>query len=240
MVVEWINVVNTVINPLDEQGYSVLNIVDVGVNRGQLKQMFDGYCQTPTYFIGIEPNKDLKQASEYDIMFNYAVDNVESPTTGTFYINKDTDCSSLLEMNEDILTYDVNEKHNKDKWFVSRPINIITEERQVPIAGMDFLLDQVSKLQDEFIHLVKIDVQGVDVRVVESMKKYLDKTIFIMIELATSENEDVVLYKGQTVAKNDIEVLKKLGFVPYYTVTYADTTPEVDMIFINEKYTKNE
>jgi FkbM family methyltransferase len=235
MIPEWMQLQDPIIRKLDDMGYPVINIVDVGVNHGQLKQFIDAFLKTPSFVIGVEPNKDLQQTNKYDMMFNYAVDDVEEPEQRIFYINEDSDCSSLLKMKDDIITHDVSERNAEDKWYIPRTINNIRESREVTVTSMKNILDTIPKFKDEYIHLLKVDVQGVDIRVIKSMKEYLDNTIFVMVEIVTSKNENVVLYEGQTTIENDVKIMDELGFVPYYTIDYAPT-PEADIIFINKKY----
>lgn len=240
MVAEWYQLYSQVLSPLDEMNYDVLNIVDVGVNKGQLKHFLGNELKTPLYFVGVEPNTSLIQTTKYDVMFSNAVDDVDFPEQRTFYINEDSDCSSLLKINEDVLTYDFEERNNKDKWYVSRTINNIKETKDVTVVSMKHILDTLPKFKNEFIHLLKVDVQGVDIRVVKSMREYLNNTLFAMVEIATSKNKNTVLYEGQTTIEDDIKTMDELGFKHFYTINYNDSTPEADLIFINKKYIENE
>lgn len=235
MVSEWLQLYSTLIQTLDNMEYPIVNVIDVGVNKGQIKQFLDTALKTPSYFVGIEPNTELEQPSKYDVMFNYAVDDVEEPEQRIFYINEDSDCSSLLKMKDDIITHDINERNSEDKWYIPRTINNIRESREVTVTSMKNILDTIPKFKNELIHLLKVDVQGVDIRVIKSMKEYLNNTIFVMVEIVTSKNKDVVLYEGQTTIEDDIKTMDELGFVPYHVIDYAPT-PEADIIFINKKY----
>ena len=235
MVSEWLQLNDIVIGTLDNMEYPIINIVDVGVNQGQMKQFLDLYLKTPSFFVGIEPNTELIQTNKYDVMFDYAVDDVESPEKRTFYINEDSDCSSLLKMKDNIITHDINERNNEDKWYIPRNINNIKESKEVTVTSLKNILDTIPKFQTELIHLLKVDVQGVDIRVIKSMKEYLDNTIFVMVEIVTSKNKDVVLYEGQTAIEDDVQTMDELGFAPYHIIDYAPT-PEADIIFINKKY----
>jgi FkbM family methyltransferase len=235
MVSEWLQLNDIVIGTLDNMEYPIINVVDVGVNQGQMKQFLDLYLKTPSFFVGIEPNTELIQTNKYDIMFDYAIDDVESPEKRTFYINEDSDCSSLLKMKDDIITHDINERNNEDKWYIPRNINNIKESKEVTVTSLKNILDTIPKFQTELIHLLKVDVQGVDIRVIKSMKEYLNNTIFVMVEIVTSKNKDVVLYEGQTTIEDDYIIMNELGFEPYHIIDYAPTL-EADIIFINKKY----
>jgi FkbM family methyltransferase len=235
MVSEWLQLNDIVIGTLDNMEYPIINVVDVGVNQGQMKQFLDLYLKTPSFFVGIEPNTELIQTNKYDVMFDYAIDDVKSPEKRTFYINEDSDCSSLLKMKDDIITHDINERNNEDKWYIPRNINNIKENKEVTVTSLKNILDTIPKFQTELIHLLKVDVQGVDIRVIKSMKEYLNNTIFVMVEIVTSKNKDVVLYEGQTAIEDDVKTMDELGFAPYHIIDYAPT-PEADIIFINKKY----
>jgi FkbM family methyltransferase len=237
MVSEWLQLEDIMIGMLDDMKYPIINVVDVGVNRGQMKQFLDRSLKTPSFFVGVEPNTELTQTNKYDIMFDYAIDDVELPEKKIFYINEDSDCSSLLKMKDSIITHDIKERNNKDKWYIPRTINNIKEQKEVTVVSMKYILDTIPKFKTELIHLLKVDVQGVDIRVIKSMKEYLDNTIFVMVEIVTSKNENVVLYEGQTTIDNDVKIMDDLGFTPYHIIDYSPT-PEADIIFINKKYIK--
>ena len=86
------------------------------------------------------------------------------------------------------------------------------------------------------IHYLKIDAEGVDIRVVKSMKNYLKKTMFVQIETYVSTNKSVKLYQGQTHIDEDIDTMKSLGFELFGMVDYSsNSSPNADVVFINTR-----
>lgn len=217
---------------------SSLNFVDVGAYSGSWKNENKDVCKKPGYWVGVEPNPYMGYAKHmFDLFFNVALDNVEQPSKMKFNVNGDAMCSSLLRMKSELITHNFAERN--DKWFVARDIDLVLEQVEVDVWSFKHLLDQVPRFQNENIHFIKIDTQGVDIRVVESMKEYLNKTYFIMIESVTSENKDVVLYEGQTTIKEDIERMEKIGFKPFKVYDYSShASPEADIIFANTNLVK--
>ncbi len=69
MVQEWLQLQDIVLEVLDDMEYPIINVVDVGVNKGQMKQFLDVFLKTPTFFVGIEPNTELIQTNPYDKKF---------------------------------------------------------------------------------------------------------------------------------------------------------------------------
>jgi FkbM family methyltransferase len=211
----------------------VLNFIDVGAYSGCWKVEHKDVCNKPKYWVGIEPNPYNAYCKHlYDAFFGVALDNVVEPTKMKFNVNGDGMCSSLLRMKSELITHNFAERDNK--WFVARDIDLVLEQVDVDVLSFKHVLDKIAKFQTENIHFIKIDTQGVDIRVVESMGEYLKKTYFIMIESVTSKNKDVVLYEGQVTMEEDIQRMDKLGFKPFKVYDYSShASPEADIIFAN-------
>tara|TARA_Y100000401_G_scaffold87342_1_gene72790 strand:- start:13394 stop:14140 length:747 start_codon:yes stop_codon:yes gene_type:complete len=109
-----------------------------------------------------------------------AIDNVDSPTTAPFYMTdeRNTGCSSLLKPTEK-LRLDVKKVH------------------QAKVNSLKQILDEFYENTSRFpyITLLKSDAQGKDLDVIKSTRDYLDKVLFIKMEVRTDgqyENEQKV------------------------------------------------
>ena len=237
-----------------------INIVDVGVLRGSFYYDMQKHLRSPktydksilnippAFWVGIEPDIYFPHIkSLYDSLHNVAVCNVQKPEKRTFYINSDRGISSLMKINKEYFTSNPDERENK--WYIPSHVvadNII-EEREVDVVSMKYIFDSIPKFSNEDIHFVKIDAQGAHISVVESMKDYLSRTMFIMIESVMTKNPDAVLYKGQTNSEHDISVMENLGFEIYTMLDYSNHlgpdsglpySSEADIVFINKEFKK--
>lgn len=109
-----------------------------------------------------------------------AIDNVDSPTTAPFYMTdeRNTGCSSLLKPTEK-LGLDVKQIH------------------EAKVNSLKQILDEFYENTSRFpyLTLLKSDAQGKDLDVIKSTRDYLDKVLFIKMEVRTDgqyENEQKV------------------------------------------------
>ena len=211
-----------------------INVIDVGACGGSFRDRNINLFGDNSYLIGIEPNPHLPKKTEYDQFLNIAIHNVDETTSMKFNIHRDYGCSSLSRMKNEILTNNVAEKN---KWWCNVDIQSISDVKEVEVKSLKILLDEYPKFKNELIHLVKIDAQGVDIHVAKSLREYLDKTVFIILECVTSIDANVVLYDNQTIMTEDINTMNHLGFSVYKTLDYTSSgTPEADVLFINNKW----
>jgi len=218
--------------------YDLINIIDVGAANGLFKKEYSKYIKKTNFWVGIEPNKDYithNSRIDYDLWFENAIDNVEQKIMMPFNINRDAYCSSLLEINRDIITKDFEKKNVL--WYCPSEITTIKSVENVEVVSLKDLLDEIPKFKNELIHFLKIDAQGVDIRVVKSMKKYIETTIFVMIESIVGDS-NLRLYKEQTSFIEDNEVMKKLGFEKLFEIDYSHICPEADIIYYNKNLIK--
>jgi phospholipid N-methyltransferase len=95
--------------------YDSINVVDVGAANGLFRKEILPYITKQNFWVGIEPNKNYdnyREKKEYDLWFHNAIDDVEMRKITQFNINQDAYCSSLLEINKEIITKDINKKNN--------------------------------------------------------------------------------------------------------------------------------
>jgi hypothetical protein len=214
--------------------YDLINIIDVGAANGIFKRDYSKYIQKNNFWIGVEPNKEYithNNRVEYDLWFENAIDDVEKKTIMPFNINEDAYCSSLLEINKDIITKDFNKKN--ELWYCPSEITTIKSVENVEVLSLKELLDGIPKFKNELIHFLKIDAQGVDIRAVMSMGNYIENTVFVMIESIVGDNI-LRLYKEQTCSIEDNEVMQSLGFEKLFEIDYSHICPEADIIYYNK------
>jgi len=211
--------------------YESINIVDVGAANGLFKNEYSGYLNNKNFWVGVEPNKNYNTKTGYDLWFYNAIDDVEERKTMKFNINQDAYCSSLLEINKEIITKDITKKD--DFWYCPSEISTIVSVEDVEVLSLKDLLNQIPKFENELIHFLKVDAQGVDIRVVKSLKDYVKNTLFIMIESIVNTDNNLILYKNQTTFTEDNEVMNQLGFKKLFDIDYSHICPEVDVIYYN-------
>jgi hypothetical protein len=211
--------------------YESINIVDVGAANGLFKNEYSGYLNNKNFWVGVEPNKNYNTKTGYDLWFYNAIDDVEERKIVKFNINQDAYCSSLLEINKEIITKDITKKD--DLWYCPSEISTIISVEDVEVLSLKDLLEQIPKFENELIHFLKIDAQGVDIRVVKSLKDYVKNTLFIMIESIVNTDNNLILYKNQTTFSEDNEVMNQLGFKKLFDIDYSRICPEVDVIYYN-------
>lgn len=214
--------------------FDFINIVDVGAANGLFRKEVFSHITKNNFWVGIEPNggynnDDVKK--EYDLWFQNAIDDVDERKIMQFNINQDAYCSSLLELNTEIITKDANKKNNL--WYCPSEISTIISVEDVEVVSLKELFDEIPKFQNELIHFLKIDAQGVDIRVVKSLKEYSKKTMFVMIESIVETDNNLRLYKNQTSLTEDNEIMNQLGFKKLFDIDYSHICPEADVIYYN-------
>ena len=177
--------------------YSVINvdkIVDVGSNEGQFVSSCELIFKDVKYYC-FEPLKDVFSllSGKYSVnpkfsLFNLGLGSQE----GSISINQNeySPSSSILEMNE---------VHKNSFDFAKH--NFIQE---IQIQKLDSFVDRIQP--DQFT-LLKIDVQGYELEVINGGGEFIKKVGTIIIEMSFQE-----LYKNQPLF-NDIYIkLISLGF----------------------------
>jgi hypothetical protein len=211
--------------------YDSINIVDVGAAYGIFKAENVPNITTNNFWVGIEPNKFWQNSENYDLWFQNAIDDVEERKITQFNINREASCSSLLEINKEITTKDINQKN--DLWYCSVDLSTIVSVEDVEVISLKELFDEIPKFKNELIHFLKIDAQGVDIRVAKSLKEYAEKTMFIMIESIVETDNNLRLYKNQTSLTEDNEIMNQLGFKKLFDMDYSHICPEADVVYYN-------
>jgi FkbM family methyltransferase len=229
-----------VIRYLNQLPEMTLNIIDVGCHMGHYMQEFKtSGIKKKLFVIGIAP-LDYK-TQEYDRYYQLAI--TDLPTKELeFYEHEDAACSSLLQMNSELVTYDLKERDTK--WYVGREIHKVAQQKMVKTERLSNLIKENHL---ETIHFIKVDAQGHDINVVRSLDDRINNVLFIQLEAAATHNQDLLLYKGQQLLEDDIREMSAFGFdvavVHDYGVLGYDgkpASPEADVIFYNRNKVSSE
>ena len=205
-------------------------IIDVGSNYGEFA--LEIAARNPwVKVLAIEPNTnlskkikescDLKNITNIELI-NYAIDKNEG--TCSFHISDhaDSGISSLLEFEKD--------KINNDPYWSNRTDLHFDRKIEVQVKRLDSILND-KKINK--IRFIKIDAQGVDLNVLESLGSYLEITDAGMLEVpGTLENN---LYSGETAdLKKTLNTITKFGFKIYAIKPNDHAANEFNIFFCKE------
>jgi FkbM family methyltransferase len=186
-------------------------IIDVGANSGEFALTVAQRNPRVTV-LAIDPIPQLcdsirQQAVDQKLsnlwIETVAIDLTERTATFNVANHHDLGVSSLLNLNTEKISADPYWKNRADLYFD----NQVTVE----VKPLSMLLEPHSPKRISFI---KIDAQGVDLQVLESLGAYLSITDAGMLEVpATSRH---ALYEGERhTLRSALEKLHNLGFEPY-------------------------
>lgn len=205
-------------------------IIDVGSNYGEFA--LEIAARNPwVQVLAIEPNtnlsKKIKETSDFKNitnieLINYAIDKNEG--TCSFHISDhaDSGISSLLEFEKD--------KINNDPYWSNRTDLHFDRKIEVEVKRLDSILHD-KKINK--IRFIKIDAQGVDLNVLESLGSYLEITDAGMLEVpGTLENN---LYSGETAdIKTTLNTITEFGFKIYAIKPNDHAANEFNIFFCKE------
>lgn len=201
-------ITRSILNPLGKQMATETKdlIIDVGSNHGEFALQIAE--RNPNIeVIAIEPNDNLSKKIEESCkskniknieVVNLAIDRTEGKSSFHISDHADSGISSLLPFEIEKITNDSYWKDRKDLHY-DRKIEVI-------VKRLDSILND-KKINK--IRFIKIDAQGVDLNVLESLGSYLEITDAGMLEVpATLENN---LYSGETA-----DLQKTLNFLTHF------------------------
>ncbi len=139
-----------------------LNIIDVGCCLADFKHGVEPLLTKPSFWVGIDP-VDNGIGAQYDVFIQKAILNLDQGEIQTFHLYSNVGCHSLKEMNTAAITHNTAEADTK--WYVGFDIERKTGETQVWVDSLYNLLTDIPALENQPLHLVKIDAQGVDIDV---------------------------------------------------------------------------
>lgn len=147
-------------------------VVGIEPNQECLDKMKAGRSSAPFHYVSLKDpavmlnGEEIKKINNEQLfIFKCAIDNVETPTKALFYHTdkRNIGCSSLLEP-------------------TSRLGLDVTSKTEIDVVPLEYVLDKLGVEQFEEIKFVKTDTQGKDFDVVQSLGKYLSKTVGLKCE----------------------------------------------------------
>ena len=116
------------------------------------------------------------------------------------------------------------------------------EKLSMPSVSLDTILDYVNWDKYPFIECIKIDVEGKELDVLKSCKKYLEKVIFFKVEAFEQTDENLSTYgDDRQVIKflrdNDFELFdKEPGDYKFVNKKYLGSMPDDVRMFSDSEY----
>ena len=208
--------------------YEKVNVIDVGAARGsfieELAGVFvqAGLGDNEIYSIGIDPSH--REAEEkYDTFIRACVDNVESPREEDLYIHdKDDQAHSLcIRVLEDGGTGELYPADSRRKVWVLNLNTIIDSHWWV-----------FSDSGEKVIHFLKIDAEGKDLDIVESLsQENLKRIKYIALECKNGAPR----YEGDRDIDECIEYMKSIGFDVSFRWDADNKSQLSDVVFMNRE-----
>lgn len=125
-----------------------------------------GFEPLPSNIENIIKNHGLTKNPNYKLI-NMALDDISIPTYEDFYVtDEDPGCSSLFKPTS-YLPYK------------------IKDVIKVPVISLKYFLDRVPWNRFSFIEMLKLDTQGKDFNILNSIKDYLQNIVYINVETTT-------------------------------------------------------
>ena len=202
--------------------YESVNVIDVGAARGSFMDELAGVFvgeelgDVEIYSIGIDPFH--REAEEkYDTFIRACVDNVESPIEKDLYLHNDTQANSLcISVRED-----GSSSHNTEKVWVLNLNTIIDNNWWV-----------FGDSGEKVIHFLKIDAEGKDLDIVESLsEENLKRIKYISLECKNGEPR----YDGDRDIDECIKYMKSIGFDVSFRWDAHNNTQLSDVVFVNRE-----
>lgn len=207
-----------IISRLKNIGVSPNTVIDVGANVGQFAVAASRLFKDASIY-SIEPDpitaEVLRKNTSQEGRISISVVALgETVGEAKFYVNRDSQVSSLLPLGEDRIS--------------AFPGSTVARELKVPISTLDTLFGG-----KEFKGpiLLKIDVQGFEDRVIRGGGEFLKKVEWILIEVSFAN-----LYQGERNFQSIQSLLKENGFeflrpMNFHTSPLTSEIIEMDALF---------
>jgi len=201
-------------------------ILDIGANSGDfIVPLAQRLPSMP--ILGVEPIPelfDLLEAKREELNLSQvqfkrvAID--ETPRLGRFNVARHADLgvSSLLEFDTASLQQHEYWKARQDLYF--------DDEIEVEVVRLDTLLEEAGF---DHVSFIKIDAQGVDLKVLASLGKYLCAVDGGMLEVSTTRNS--ALYHGEPLLYDVLDFLRSHNFEPYAIKSNDPACAEMNVFF---------
>ena len=195
-------------------GLDIEKIIDIGAHKGEfLENMLK--IEKVNSFYAFEPQKNIFNElnekfskNEKITLFNFAMD--KEITNKKLKINKLSMTSSLAEINEKSL-------YLKVKNFLTSSRSNFEDEYEIQTNTVDKIFENIS-LQKS---LLKIDVEGFEMNVIEGSKTKLKEIPFVLLENQFGNHYKNNNFKDiiELLSKGNFEICKKFIFP---TLHYQD------------------
>jgi hypothetical protein len=225
-----------------------ITVIDIGCARcAFINEFLINYFERNNIkSLGIDP---LRHSDRFDASktYNYyvqgCVDNIQRATItqSKFYVNSIDQASSLLKINTECMSSDLN-KRTTNFYYPQDIINrlsIIDKEITVNVYNLCDIIDK-SFEQNEIIDFIKIDAEGKDLDIAVSLTPYLHRIKFIGIECSAHINNNLRIFENGSNIEDAISFFKNNNFdifeITDYSVKIDNLTQMSDIVFINKKY----
>ena len=199
------NISNFLKNKFDRE---IRIVFDIGAHKGDYSKLFKSIF-TNCYIYGFEPNLNLsKYLSSFDESYFEYIKKAVSDTNGKINMIIDNEISlisSAASINYNSTTFKMKEKLYKSS-IEKDKINTKTIES----ITLDSFIKDINKIPD----FIKIDVEGLEHKVLKGLKDNINKVRFIMIEhhkdnlyLDTEVNQ-----AHDFLIENDFKLMKQIKF----------------------------
>lgn len=205
------------LNHLRKQGWYPKTVIDVGAAFGdwsrEASQIF-----SKAHYLLIDPLK------EYGPALKKVLQNLDSADYIPVALIEGEEKKARINVHKDLVGSSLLKE--------TEGAHVDGSERQVPAQKLDSIVNQ-SELQKPF--LLKIDVQGAELKVLAGAEETINNTDVIILELSLfqSMKEGPQFYEV-------VAFLKKKGFVVYDIVglsyrPYDNSLSQTDLVFVKEK-----
>jgi FkbM family methyltransferase len=214
----------SVISRAKKCGVAPKSIIDVGANIGQFS-IAASYLLPDAVIYSVEPDPRVAKKLRNNIEKKHSA-NIFVTAVGledgevVLRVNEDSQVTSVLPLGKDRI-----------KFF---PSSTVKEEIIVPIKKLDSLFSDSEIL---FPALLKIDVQGLEDKVIKGAERILTKIKWVIIEVSFAN-----LYNGEVDFLNIVDLLEQHGFkflkpLNFHTSPKTGEIIEMDALFesLNEE-----
>ena len=193
-------------------GYDKINVIDVGAARGafmqELRNIFHPHENITS--IGIDPIFE-EAFDRYSVFIKGCVSNVVGVVTAQMYIHKDEQANSLSI-------------NKSDKG------HIIENTMTVAILNLNDIIEE--EFPTEVIHFIKIDAEGKDLDIVESLSESTLKRVkYIALECKIGEPR----FEGDRNKVECIRYMDSVGFDVCYVFNADNNSQLSDVVFVNRE-----
>lgn len=197
---------NAYINAIKElkKNSNSITIIDIGCARCAFINEFliNYFDKKNIKSIGIDPLKHngiYNAENYYNTYIQGCVDNIPIGTTieKIFYINDDDQASSLLKINTQLFSSDLNSRDNYFYYPQSQidRLNKPKKEIKVKVYNLCDIIDKYFE-SDTIIDFIKIDAEGKDCDIAISLKPYLHRIKYISLECSSHNNKNLRVFEN--------------------------------------------